>query len=147
MNRIYFSILFKTTYFMKIISTIFICLFFGLFSIVSCKSSQQMNKFSVNEDGFIEAQQNTMNKDGIRLQGIILTKGKIVGERLVYEMQVDQIVSMGATFASVEPRQGERVELITLKTIKFKINSKVIVDAFTPMKREDGMLTLDMIKN
>lgn len=132
---------------MKTAISFLCCLLFCFISASSCQTSEQMRKFSVNTEGYFEAQPERMNKDAVRLQGIILTKGKKVADRLIYEMQVEEIIRTGDTFANVTPRRGERVKLITLNNVRFKRNSKVILDAMSPLSRKDEILSLDMIND
>lgn len=135
----------KKNVLMKFAKRVFTLTLIALVSTLSCQSTQQMKQFPVNDKGYIELGKDAINKDAVRIQGIILTKGKKVADRFIYEMQVDEIVQLGATVSTVEPRQGERVELVTMNTIKLKRNSKIIIDAYTPQKRGDGILSIDMI--
>lgn len=114
-------------------------------ALVACSASKTTKNFSVNTDGIIEAQVSDMNKDAVRLKGEILSKGTQVKDRWQYEFKVSEIVKYGATFATVEPKAGEQVLLITPGEVKFSKNSQVVLDALTPINRGEGVLTINMI--
>ena len=113
--------------------------------LVGCAPAQGTKNFSVNTDGIIEAQVSDMNKDAIRLKGKLLSKGTKVNDRWQYNFMVTEIVKYGPTFATVEPRVGEEVVLITPGEVKFKKNSEVVLDALSPINRGEGKLTINMI--
>lgn len=132
---------------MKIARIMFLLSLIIMLGSLGCQSTQQMKQFSVNEDGYLAFGQGAMHKDAVRLRGMILSKGKKLGDRIIYEMEVDEVVQLGATVSSIVPRQGEKVELVTLSTIKLKRNLKIMIDAYTPQRRGDGLLSIDMINN
>lgn len=114
-------------------------------ALVACSASQGAKTFSVNTEGIIEAQVSDMNKDAVRLKGEILSKGTRVRDRWQYRFKVSEIVKYGATFATVQPKEGEEVLLITPSEVKFNKNSQIVLDALTPTNRSEGVLTINMI--
>ncbi|MFY0593683.1 hypothetical protein [Roseivirga sp.] len=134
MNR-YFS---KTTKF-----SLAVCL--GLFLAVGCSSTKGLENYSIDSDGAIQAYKPNMNKDVVRLKGELLTKGKQVGDRWEYLFKVNEILNYGDTFSTVQPKVGEEVILYSPEEIKFKKNSTVVLDAFTPINRVEGKLKINMV--
>ena len=113
--------------------------------LTDCSPSQQAINYSINAEGIIEAQPDTMVKDAIRLKGKVLNNGKTMSDRLQYQFEVIDVVKRGATFSTLEPEIGEKVMLITTQEVKFKKGNEVILDATTSEKKEDGVLWINMI--
>ncbi len=123
-------------------------LFLSLLTLIvfmtSCSTSKSLNSYSVNTDGVLEAQIERMNKDAIRLRGQIMTKAKKVADRYQYTFKVTEIVRLGSTFSTAEPKVGEMVLLYTPGVV-FKKNSEVMMDAFSTGRGAEEQLTLNMI--
>lgn len=111
---------------------------------ISCSASKNLNSYSVDSEGVLEAQIERMNKDAIRLKGLIMTKAKKVADRYQYDFKVTEIVRLGSTFSTAEPKLGETVLLYTPGVV-FKKNSEVIMDAFSTARVAEEQLTLNMI--
>ena len=108
------------------------------------KSSQW--KAIDTEGKVFELQPPTMDRDAVRLKGKIVSKGRPLARgRRQYKFKIMELVKYGATFSTVTPKKGEEVLLITTDKVKFRKNSLVILDAFTPISREEEPLTIDMI--
>lgn len=117
--------------------------FFALLTcllLVNCSSS----KFPVSESGVIQAQQDNMNKDAVRIKAKVLSKHKSVGDRNSYTMQIIEVLDFGDTFAHAEPQPSESVILYTPSNIRFKKNAEVLLDVLSPINRGE-VLELNMI--
>ncbi len=112
---------------------------------VGCSASKNTTNYSTNSDGVIEAHASNINKDVVRLKGKLLSRGKKVGDRWQYDFKVLEVINYGATFASVEPKVGEEVLLVSPGQVRFKKNNEVILDALTPINRDGDKLTISMI--
>ncbi len=115
-----------------------------IFFLTNCKSSTTAKVYSINTDGVMEVQRETMNKDAIRVKGQIMTKAKKIADRYQYEFRVTEVVRIGATFSDAEPQLGQIVLLFT-PGVKFNKDTQVMFDAFSTPKRSDERLTLNMI--
>ena len=115
-----------------------------IFFLTNCKSSTTAKVYSINTDGVMEVQRETMNKDAIRVKGQIMTKAKKIADRYQYEFKVTEVVRIGATFSDAEPQPGQIVLLFT-PGVKFDKDTQVMFDAFSTPKRSDERLTLNMI--
>lgn len=113
----------------------------------ACSAAQRTHNFSLDSAGVVQAQQETLQKDAIRLQGKVISKGNKVGNWWSYKFQVEKVVMVGATFSTVEPTEGEEVELLTFETVKFKNGNEVILDVSTPDARSNAKLRVSMIAN
>ena len=102
---------------------------------------------SVDTEGQVfELQPQTMDRDAVRLKGKIISEGRpLTRGRRQYQFKIIELVTYGATFGTVTPKKGEEVLLITTDKIKLRRNSLVTLDALTPISREKGTLTIDMI--
>lgn len=107
---------------------------------VNCASTQ----FPVSESGVIQAQQETMNKDAVRLKAKIISRNKSVGDRNSYTIQIMEVIDHGDTFAHAEPRTAEMATLYTPADVKFKMNAEVLIDALAPINRGE-ILELNMV--
>lgn len=117
--------------------------FFALLTcllLVNCSSS----KFPVSESGVIQAQQENMNKDAVRVKAKVLSKYKSVGDKNSYAIQIIEVLEYGDTFAHAEPQPSERVTLYTPANIRFKKNTEVLLDVLSPINRGE-VLELNMI--
>lgn len=117
--------------------------FFALLTcliLVDCSSS----KFPVSEGGVIQAQQDNMNKDAVRVKVRVLSKNKPVGDRNSYTTEIIEVLDHGNTFARVEPQPSERVILYTPSNIRFKKNTEVLLDVLSPINRGE-VLELNMV--
>ncbi|OEK02106.1 hypothetical protein BFP97_11490 [Roseivirga sp. 4D4] len=110
----------------------------------NCSAAKNLNTYSVNTEGVLEAQIERMNKDAIRLKGQIMTKAQKIADRYQYEFKVTEVVKLGSTFSTAEPKVGETVLLYTPGVV-FKKNSEVMMDAFSTPRGSDEPLTLNMI--
>lgn len=123
---------------------------------VGCKSSEKKNsqefavkearEYSMNTEGVIEVAPSTMIKDAIRLQGEIEKIKSTSKEGNSYVLVVKEIVKYGPTFASVEPKVGDKVMLDTQADVQFKSGDKVLIDVITPRTKNGDMLTVIMVK-
>lgn len=104
---------------------------------------------SVDTGGQVfELQPPDMDRDAVRLKGKIISEGRPLARgRRQYQFKVMELVKYGATFSTVTPKKGEEVWLITTDKVKLRKNSLVTLDALTPISREKGTLTIDMIEN
>ncbi len=127
---------FKQSQFTKSIQLVILLIF-----ITGCSSSN----FPVSDNGVVQAQQDRMNKDALRLKGKIIQKSRIVGDRQSYVVEIIELVSSGDTFGRVEPRIGELVTLYTPKSVKFRKNKEVLFDALSPISRKDDTLVLNLL--
>ncbi|OEK06403.1 hypothetical protein BFP71_01625 [Roseivirga misakiensis] len=116
-----------------------------MISVVGCSSTKGLEGYSVDANGAIQAYKSNMNKDVIRLKGELMTKGKRVGDRWEYLFKVNEVLKYGDTFSTVAPNVSEEVVLFTPTEVKFKKNSEVVLDAFTPIKRGVDKLIINMV--
>ena len=114
-----------------------------------CLFKRPQWKQPIDTEGQVfELQPPTMDRDAVRLKGKIVSEGRPLPRgRRQYQFKVIELVKYGATFSTVTPEKGEEVLLITTDKVKFRKNSLVTLDALTPISREEGTLTIDMIEN
>lgn len=112
--------------------------------LTSCTTTKTTNAYSINTEGVMQAQRDTMNKDAIRVKGQIMTKAKKIADRYQYEFKVTELVKLGATFSDAEPSLDQVILLYT-PGIVFEKDSQVMFDAFSSPKRSEERLTLNMI--
>ena len=116
---------------------------FSLMILTNCTANQVSKVYSVNSDGIIETQPDTMVKDAIRFKGKILTKAIKQSRDFVYEVEVLELIRYGSTFSTIEPKVGDKVKLYVFQKVKFKKGYEIILDATT--RQESGVIIMNAI--
>ena len=111
--------------------------------LTNCTANQVSKVYSVNSDGIIETQPDTMVKDAIRFKGKILTKAIKQSRDFVYEVEVLELIRYGSTFSTIEPKVGDKVKLYVFQKVKFKKGYEIILDATT--RQESGVIIMNAI--
>lgn len=120
-----------------------------LFSLAACKPSEKNGKkgLSVNTEGVETPNMTAMIKDAIRLKGTIDAVETLASSGNVYIFTVTEVVKYGATFATVEPKVGEKLSLSTPATVRYDAGQQVIVDVTTPFEKVGSLLAVVMANN
>ena len=113
-----------------------------------CKSAENSKQqYKLETDGTLNVTRSNINKEAIRLKGVIEKDNGVIDNRNNYDFRVQEIVQFGATFSSIEPKVGDLVKLMTPKEVSFAQNQVVLIDARTPRTRNGGgPLKIDLIK-
>ena len=132
-------------------------LFVVLFLFVGCKSAEKKDsieftvkearEFSLNTEGVKEVAPSNMIKDAIRLKGEIESIKGASDRGNTYVFRVDEIVKYGATFATVAPGIGEKIDLETPANVQFSKGDKVLIDVLTPITKSKEILSATMVQN
>ena len=110
--------------------SLFLC---SILLTVGCKSSRQTTQNAkVDENGVMDITLSRMNRDAIRLKGMVLKLNGLVDKRNSYDFRVDKVLEYGATFSSDEPKVGEIVNLVTPVEVSFDEGQEIVVDVLTP---------------
>lgn len=117
---------------------IFYLLFIG---VSGCSTSKKVKSIESSQSSTSKL---SLDKDAVRIKGLITSVAKSIGDRYIYEFTVQEIIAYGATFATVEPRLEENISLLAFSRDMAK-GSIVIIDVFTPVSRGDGKLVVNMV--
>lgn len=115
----------------------------------ACKPSERNAKKELSiENGAVDSPNvSTMDKDAIRVKGSIDIIETQSASSNVYVFTVQEVVKYGATFATIEPKIGEKLSLTTPADVRFSEGTVVEIDIKTPLKRIGNLLSVTLVQN
>ncbi|PIQ48102.1 MAG: hypothetical protein COW03_11925 [Cytophagales bacterium CG12_big_fil_rev_8_21_14_0_65_40_12] len=115
----------------------------------ACKPTERNTKKELSiENGAVDSPNVvTMDKDAIRVKGSIDIIEAQSASSNVYVFTVQEVVKYGATFATIEPKIGEKLSLTTPADVRFSEGSIVEIDIKTPLKRIGNLLSVTLVLN
>lgn len=115
----------------------------------ACKPTERNTKKELSiENGAVDSPNVvTMDKDAIRVKGSIDIIEAQSASSNVYVFTVQEVVKYGATFATIEPKIGEKLSLTTPADVRFSEGSIVEIDIKTPLKRIGNLLSVTLVQN
>lgn len=109
-----------------------VVIFMLMNGVLSCSGTREMKSKSILDDK--KEDRLALDKDALRITGMVTSKAKAIRDRYEYRFTVNEILVYGATFATVEPNKGEEVLLMSFSN-DLKKGSIVTLDVFTPLSR------------
>uniref|UniRef100_UPI0040482D64 hypothetical protein n=1 Tax=Roseivirga sp. TaxID=1964215 RepID=UPI0040482D64 len=122
---------------------------FTFLGVCACKPSERNTKreLSIENSAVDSPNMSTMDKDAIRVKGSIDIVETQSASSNIYVFTVQEVVKYGATFATIEPKIGEKLSLTTPADVRFTEGTVVEIDIKTPLKRIGNLLSVTLVQN
>ncbi|GEM_PF-5579575 len=135
----------RRLYFKQFAWTLLFCL--PMLFVASCSASKSTSdstadntEMEVNSPEINISDKDEIQRNALRIKAKVLNDGVEEGKTEVYELEVTEVLSYGASFTSVEPAVGEKIILSAPQQSSYKKGSIITVDIRTPRVRTEGIL-------
>lgn len=117
-------------------------------SLKACKQSEKSTYKSptIDTEAVETPEMSTMNKDAIRVKGTIEAIESQSATANIYIFSLKEIVKYGATFATIEPKVGEKLSLYAPSDVRFTEGQDIEIDIKTPIKKIGNLLSVSWVQ-
>jgi hypothetical protein len=124
-------------------------LMLSCWSFNACKPSEKNSKkeLSIETEAVDTPEMPSMDKDAIRVKVRIEAIETQSATENVYIITLQEVVKYGATFATIEPKVGDKLSLYTPSSVRFTEGESVEIDVKTPLKKMGNLLNVTWVQN